>query len=199
MSADGNQLNLSAHWHVDCRLVADLPEDSVIGVRFLINTAMGAITFAILLGTVWLFYGGLTMRETLGDWEKRLGERRQEIAEVENLQLAFNREAGAVDLAHELIHSRLPVTHFVQQLGRTRPDLMVIDLIERSGNLIILRGTLRESSERASRLLTAHVQRLREDPAVGPPFQDIVISSLERFSEGDLIRFELTFRLKPEE
>jgi hypothetical protein len=199
MSAEVNQLNLSAHWHVDCRLVADLPEDSVIGVRFLINTAMGAITFAILLGTVWLFYGGLTMRETLGDWEKRLGERRQEIAEVENLQLAFNREVGAVDLAHELIHSRLPVTQFVQQLGRTRPDLMVIDLIERSGNLIILRGTLRESSERASRLLTAHVQRLREDPAVGPPFQDIVISSLERFSEGDQIRFELTFRLKPEE
>jgi hypothetical protein len=29
-------------------------------------------------------------------------------------------------------------------------------------------------------------------------FQDIVISSLERLSEGDMIRFELTFRLKPE-
>jgi hypothetical protein len=198
MSADGDQLNLSAHWHVDCRMVADLPEDSIIGIRFLINLSMGALTLTFTLGVAWLLYGTLALRESLGDWEKRFAERRVEIAEVENLQLAFNREAVAVDLAHELIYSRLPVTNFVQQLGRTRPDLMVIDLIERSGNLIILRGTLRESSERASRLLTAHVQQLREDPAVGPPFQDIVISSLERVSEGDLIRFELTFRLKPE-
>lgn len=199
MSAEGNQSNLSTHWHVDCRIVADLPEDRVIGTRFLINASVGAITFAILLGTLWLLYGNLTMHEAQADWNKRLSEQQSKIAEIEQLQLAFDREAPAVDLAHKLIHPRLPVTSFVQQLGRTRLELMTIDLIERNGSLAILRGTLRESSERASRLLTAYVQQLRNDPILAPSLQDVVISSFERFSEGDPISFEITFRLKPEE
>lgn len=199
MSSDGDQLDLDPHWHVDCRIMADLPEDSVIGTRFLINAAVGALTLALALGTLWLFYGNLALRENINDWEKRLAERQAESSEIETLQLAFNRESVAVDRAYELIHSPLAVTQFVQHLGRTRPDIMVIDLIERSGNVILLRGSLRESSERASRLLSAYVLRLREDPATGTPFKDIVLTSVERLNEGDMIRFEITFRLKESE
>ena len=196
MSSDGDQLNLDPHWHVDCRILVDLPEDSVIGIRFLINATVGAITLALALGTLWLFYGNLTLRETISDWEKRLADRQAEITDIEALQLAFNREVVAIDTAYELIHNPIDVTQFVQQLGRTRPDIMVIDLIERTGNNIALRGNLRESSERASRVLTGYVQRLRDDPAVGPRFQDIVLTTLERLDERDAIRFEITFRLK---
>lgn len=199
MSSDGDQLDLNPHWHVDCRMLVDLPEDRVIGTRFLINTAMGALTLAIALGTLWLLYANLAMRETINDWEKRLADRQAEIAEIETLQLAFNREVEAVDNAYELIVSPIAVSPFVQQIGRTRPAIMNIEMIERSGGNVVLRGTLLESSERASRLLTGYVQSLREDSAIGPPFQEIVISSLERLDESNTIRFEITFRLKTEE
>ncbi len=198
MSSEGNPLDLSVHWHVDCRLVAELPEDSVVGTRFLINAGIGTATVAILLGTIWLAYVNLATRETIRDWEHRIADRRSEITEVENLQLAFNRESTAIDAAYDLIHSPLVLTDFVQQVGRARPDLMVIDLIERSSNILILRGSLRESSERASRLLGAYVQQLKDNPAASAPFQDIVLTSIERISESDQIRFEITFRFKPE-
>lgn len=196
MSSDSDQLDLDPHWHVDCRIVVDLPEDSVIGIRFLINATAGAITLALAIGTFWLLYANLALRENIGDWETRINARQNEISEIEVVQLAFNRESAVVDTAYELIHSPLAVTQFVQHLGRTRPDIMVIDLIERSGNVIVLRGSLRESSERASRLLSAYVLRLHEDPATGSPFRDIVLTSVERLNEGDMIRFEITFRLK---
>jgi hypothetical protein len=199
MSSDSDQLDLDPHWHVDCRIVADLPEDSVIGMRFLINAAVGAVTLTLALGTFWLFYSNLALRESIGDWEKRLADRQAEISEIETLQLAFNREVVAVDTAYDLVHNQLDVTQYLQQLGRTRPDIMVIDLIERTGREVTLRGSLRESSERASRVLTGYVQRLRDDPAVGPRFHEIVLTTLERLDESDTIRFVITFRLKTED
>jgi hypothetical protein len=199
MSAANDQLNLSPHWHVDCRIVQELPEDRVIGTRFLINATIGAVTLAVLMGTVWLCYVNYTTRETIRDWDQRLADRQAEIKEIESLQSAFSREATRIDEAHALLHSPLVLSHFIQQLGRTRPDLMVVDLIERAGNTIIVRGNFRESSERASRLLSSYVQQLRDDPQIGPPFQDIILTSVERLSETDMLRFEITFRFKPEE
>jgi hypothetical protein len=43
MKASRDRLFLGPHWHVDCRLVAELPEDSVVGIRFITYAVSTAI------------------------------------------------------------------------------------------------------------------------------------------------------------
>ena len=46
MSRSSERFFSSQNWHVDCRLVAELPEDSVVGVRFIIYLVSIAIALA---------------------------------------------------------------------------------------------------------------------------------------------------------
>ena len=72
---------------------------------------------------------------------------------------------------------------------------MSIDAIESAdGGGVVLRGTLREDSERASRLLGQYVVQLRADEVIGPQFSEVLISSLDRREGSDLLSFELMFR-----
>jgi hypothetical protein len=90
------------------------------------------------------------------------------------------------------------VSEFITQLGRSRPAQVVFDLIETSGvDVVLLRGSLRENSERASRQLGSYVESLAADPKLGPLCRAIVLTNLERRETDDSMTFEITFRLQP--
>ena len=47
MSRAKERLFLAPNWHVDCRLIAELPEDSVVGMRFITYAISCAIAFGV--------------------------------------------------------------------------------------------------------------------------------------------------------
>lgn len=190
-------LGLSPHWHVDCRIEGDLPEDNLVGTRFLINVLFSAAALAALLFTGWLGYLNLTLRYQIHDWDQRIKENRAEVRDIQRMQHEFAAEAAKIDQAHALVAPRFFVARFLGDLGRTRPEPALIENIEWNDAGIVARGTLQESSERATRLLSDYVDVLRRDARIGPLFREIVLTDLDRGAKADTLRFEISFRLKP--
>lgn len=196
MSNSNDQLNLSAHWHLDCRIVAELPEDRVIGTRFLINVFIAVITIVIGLCASWLLYVNLGLRQNIHEWEARMEEQRSEVAELARLQNDYSREAKKIDHAYELIKNPFVASRFILKLGRTHPEVMRIDRIEGNISNIVIRGSLNESSERASIILSNYIRELRVDSEIGPLFSDIVMTDFQRVTEDGKLNFEITFRFR---
>jgi hypothetical protein len=185
-------------WHVDCRIVAELPEDSIVGRRFLVKLLFGSVTLILFLVAGWLLYSGLSQREHIGDWERRLTDNQAEVREIQRLQREYGLEAAKIEAAYTLVNSPLMVSDFIAQIGRTRLKEMTIDIIESSGGSLVLRGSLSEtSSERASRALGKYVEDLRNNPQIGPRFLQIVLKSLERRENNDPLSFEISFAFAP--
>ncbi len=196
MSNTSDQLNLSDHWHLDCRITAELPEDRVIGTRFLINVFIGALTIAIGLSATWLLYVNLGLRQNIHEWDQRIAEQQTEVAELQRLQTEYTHEAAKIDHAYELLQNPFIVSRFILKLGRTHPEIMLIDRIESTPSNIVIRGSLNESSERASLILSNYIRELRIDADFGPLFTDIVMTDFQRISEDGKLNFEITFRFR---
>ena len=187
---------LSPHWHVDCRIESELPEDNVVGTRFLINVVFTAFAVGALLFTGWLGYLNLSLRHQIRDWEQRIVENRAEMLDIQRMQRDYAVEGGKIDQAYTLVRTQLYVSGFLNHIGRTRPEQMVIDIIEWNESGVIVRGSVREKSERATRLLGGYVEQLRRDDKVAPLFRDIGLTDVDRGSTGETLRFEIVFRLK---
>ena len=185
-----------AYWHVDCRIVAELPEDTVIGRRFLTNTIFGALAFAALLFTGWLGYLDLNTRRQTNDWEQRINDNRAEVRDIQRMQREYAVEAAKIDEACKLIKPQFYVSGFIVSVGRLRPPQAVIDAIEWTDVTIIMRGSVREKSERASLTLGNYVKALAKDEALSPLFREVRLTGFDRGSSDDVINFEIAFYLK---
>lgn len=197
MKRSRDPLALSPHWHVDCRLEAELPDDNVVGTRFLINVAFGSVAVAAIIFTGWLGYLSLLLNRQVQDWDQRIAENRPEARDIKRVQTDYAAESAKIDQAYALVRPQLKPSALLASLGRTRPDQVMVDAIEWTDpTVIVLRGSLREASERASQLLGAYVTQLRRDEKIGPLFREIVLTDVDRGTTGDLLKFEISFRLK---
>jgi hypothetical protein len=182
---------------MDFRLVEELPEDSIIGRRFIVNAVAGLFAAAALLVLAWSVYDLWSAKAAIGDWQARLANASRELKEVERLQHDYVLETEQVDEIHRLMHNPIPLTILVAELGRTLPTIVSLDMIESLDGEIVVRGTLEASSEQASRLIGNYVRGLSRNEVIGPHFGEIKLSGLERFDDEDGLSFEFT--LNPEE
>jgi hypothetical protein len=197
MSRERDPLGLTSPWHVDVRLVVELPEDNVVGRRFIINVVFSAATLGMVLFTGWLVALNFSFRHQIGDWEKRIADNRAEVADIKHMQREYAVESAKIDQAYALMKPQMFVSGFIADLGRTRPEQVVIDTIEWNDAGVIVRGNVRENSQTAALLLGNYTKLLAKDEKIGPTFRDIALTSLDRGTgTGELLNFELTFRLK---
>ena len=196
MSKKPNAPGAAAHWHIDCRIEAELPEDNIVGTRFLINVLFGALAVAGLLFTGWLGYRDLSTRRQTRDWEQRINDNRGEVRDIKRMQGEFAVESAKIDDAYKLIKPQFFVSGFIANLGRSRPSQLVINAIEWSDLTILVRGSVREKSERATILLGNYVKVLGKDETMSPLFREIRLTGFDRGNSDDLINFEIAFYLK---
>jgi len=197
MKPSRDPLELSPHWHVDCRLVADLPDDNVVGTRFLINVIFGGTAISAMLFTGWLLYQGMSLGSQIRDWEQRINDNRAEVRDIQRMQREYSAEAVKIDQAYALVHPLLNVSSFISSIGRTRPEHLVIDTIEWNDAGIFVRGSLHENPERATRILGDYVKLLGDDEKIGPLFREIVLTGFMRGTSEDVHNYEISFRLRP--
>jgi hypothetical protein len=198
MSSARERLFLTPHWHVDCRLVAELPEDSVVGLRFITYAVSSAIALAAVLFTGWYAYADLTLRRQIEDASLHLEDDHWEVVEIRRLQHFYENESKKIESAYSEMKNPILISGFAAELGRTLPDRMIVDSIEFGDGKILIRGRLRESSEAASILLGKFLDKLRADPEVGPHFNSINVTDLDRSLDDDQVMvYALTLHLKP--
>jgi hypothetical protein len=198
MKGPSDRLFLAPNWHVDCRLVVELPEDTVVGLRFMAFAITSAFALAALLFTGWIVYTDLSLRKMIEDGQQRVEGDRWDVIEIKRLQRFYEGESKKIEGAYTEMKNPILISGFVSELGRTLPDRMVIDSIDWNDGRVTIRGGLREPSERASLLLGTYVAKLRADPEVGPYFNSITLTGLNRLPEDEqMMGYEITMHLRP--
>lgn len=198
MSRRRDPLRLNPHWHVDYRLEADLPEDSVVGAHFFTHVAFGAFTLAVALLSCWLAYRITNLRGQVGEWDRRIAESLLEVKEVQSMQREYVAEASKIDQAYAAIRGPVYFSGFLTRLAETLPAQVTVDMIDWTEAGIIIRGVIRESKQRAPILLGNYVRTLSKDEKVGSNFVSIKITGMAPSKNTDEIHgFELTFQPSP--
>ena len=196
MASHSKQSYYVQPWHFDCRLSKELPDDNPIRGRFL------ASLFAGTVAAVALFYAGLTiyahsiLRNEIAYWEQHLRVNNAQMAELQRVISSIKSGARRLDEIHRLAATPLPVSEFIQEIGRTRPANVRIDMLEFHDGAAYIRGGLRESSQRASAQLSQYVAELRANPRLRPLFSSISQTSMERDTKAGTISFEIILKLK---
>ncbi|MBI5770498.1 MAG: hypothetical protein HZA93_22160 [Verrucomicrobia bacterium] len=195
MSRERDPLTPHPHWRVDLRLVAELPEDNLVGTRFLVHVGFSVLALAALIFAGWLGYKDYKIRHEISDWEKRIRDSAAEVREIQNMQRKYAMEAAKIDQAWGLIRPQLRVSEFLADLGRTRPESLVIDIVEWNEAGVAVRCNIRESSEAATRILGNYVRLLNRDEKIGRLF-NVVSTDLARGSNDGVFKCEITFRVR---
>lgn len=198
MKRGRDRLILDPPWHVDCRLVAELPDDSVVGVRFITYAVSCAIALAVVLFTGWYVYADLNLRHQIDEGNHQLEDVYWDVAEIRRLQRFYEIEAKKVENAYAEIKTPILISGFISDLGHTIPDRMLVDSIDYGEGKTTVRGRLRESPEHASQTIGTYVDMLRVNPTIAAHFSTITITGLEPSAQDDqMMGFEITFHLKP--
>ena len=183
-------------WHCDCRLSKELPDDNPVRGRFL------AMLLSATIAAVALFYAGITLysnvllRRDVAYWETQAQITRAPMAELQKVIASIQSGARRLDEIHKLTNTPLPVSEFIQEIGRTRPANVRIDMIEFHDGVVFIRGGLQESSQRSTALLSQYVTELKSNPRLRPLFSNIWQTSLERNVQATVHTFEINLRLK---
>lgn len=173
-------------------MVEALPEDSVIGRNFIGNAIAGLLAASACLALAWFSYDLWTAHQGIKDWDARIGNASSDLREVERLQREYLRATEQVDEIHAQMKNPIALTVLLAEIGRTLPPIVSLDMIESFEGEIVVRGTLEASSEQASRLIGNYVKGLADNPVIGPHFEEIKLSGLERFDDEDGLSFEFT-------
>jgi hypothetical protein len=197
MSRTRDRLFLSPNWHIDCRLVAELPEDSVVGIRFITYAISSAIALAVVLFTGWYAYADFNLRNQIEDSTARLEDGRWDVIEIRRLQHFYETESKKIESAYREIRTPIMLSDFISEIGRTLPDRTAVDGIDYDDFRIVIRGRLRESSENSSITLGHYLDTLRADPLVAPYCSSINVTDLTRSQDDDqVMNYALTLILK---
>jgi hypothetical protein len=197
MKSSRERIFLGPNWHVDCRLVAELPEDSVVGIRFITYAISCAIALAVLLFTGWYVYSDLNLRHQIEDGTTHLEDDRWDVIEITRLQRFYEVESRKIESAYREMKNPILISGFISQLGRNLPERMVIDNIDYNEGVFVVRGRIRETSERASIALGDFLEHMRKNPEVGPHCNSINVTALDRTIDDELtMTYSITFKLK---
>jgi len=183
-------------WRVDYRLSAALPTNDLVRRRFIVNIVAVTIAALAFITTSWQFYASRELSGQIEDWERRNRENRKPVAEVTALSRNLSTRSERINYAYELMQTPYVLSEFIFSLGRSHPASIRIDGIGSHDAGLLIRGTLRQNSEEASRTARRYVEDLRRDPTIGPLFAGVTLTSFNREGTSDLHVFEITFRSK---
>jgi hypothetical protein len=183
-------------WHIDCRLSSQLPNVNLVRRRFLTNVVATTLAASALVACLWQLYLGSSLSAEISYWEQRTADNQKQVDGLNQTTRNLKLRSERLEHVNELMGAPYQVSDLVLNLGRTRLATMRIDTISTYETGLIVRGGLGEPSEQASRTLRQYVEDLRLNPAIGPVFASISLTSLQREEGSNSLAFEITFRLK---
>ena len=183
-------------WHIDCRMSAQLPSGDLIRRQFLSNAVAVSLAACVVILTLWQVYVGGSLRNEIAYWQDQVASHKRQFAELNAATKQLDTQISRLDAAHELMGAPYVLSEFLLNLGRTRLPKMSIASVNGFAGGVVVRGTMHEPSDVAAQTLRHYVDDLRKDPAIGPLFTTIALTSIERGETGDTLTFEIACKLK---
>lgn len=183
-------------WHVDTSVPTEDDDREFAGRRFLAGAGAVALALLALAVTSWQLYATNSFRSDTIFWERQITGNQKLFAELTAAGIALRQQTALLDRAYEMMAEPFQLSELLLSLGRTVPPRMRVERIESDDARVAISGAVLEPAEEASRTLGRYMDNLRRNPAVGPLFSHIAITTLQRKPNSDEVIFELTLRLK---
>ena len=183
-------------WHIDCRMSAQLPSGDLIRRQFLSNVIAISVAACVAILTFWQLYVSGSVRTEINYWQDQIAGHKRQYAELNLATKQLDAQVARLDSAYDLMGAPYTLSDFLLNLGRTRLPKMSIDSVNGFAGGVVLRGTMHEPSDIAAQTLRHYVDDLRKDPAIGPLFTTIALTTIERPEGADLLNFEIACKLK---
>ena len=183
-------------WHIDCRMSAQLPSGDLIRRQFISNAVAVSLAACVVILTLWQVYVSGSLRNEISYWEDQVATHKREFADLNVATKQLDAQVARLDAAHDLMGAPYVLSDLLLNLGRTRHPKMSISSINGFANGVVVRGVMHEPSDVAAQTLRRYVDQLRKDPAIGPLFSTIALTSIERGETGETLTFEVACKLK---
>jgi len=183
-------------WHPNFRNFEKLPDTKVVRTAFFINGA--AVAVALIL----LTYFGVhelqlhTLNNQIAEWDAQIDRDKRNSDLAVSQFKKFQAEEARLAEVSKFLGSRPVVSDLILRLGQTLPKNVAIDVFELKDRLLVLRCTVRGSSDQATGYATAYVDQVRDDPELGPKFESVNLTNLNRVAATGRLAIEIAIKLK---
>lgn len=183
-------------WHPNFRNFEKLPDTKVVRTAFFINGAAVAITLVLLT------YFGVhelqlhTLNNQIAEWDAQIGrDQRNSNLAVTQFKKFQTEEARLLEV-EKFLNARPVVSDLILRLGQTLPKNVALDTFDLRDRLLVLRCTVRGSSDQATGYATAYVDQVRDDPEFGKKFESVNLTNLNRVAATGRLAIEIAIKFK---
>lgn len=182
------------HWHPNFRNTVALPDLKVIRTTFFINVACITVAAAALLFTVYREYTAYNLRDQIASGQARIKSVSEQNAKLLAMNKEFAESTRKFTEVSDFVAAPFVGSDLLRALSRSLPRHMEFTAVIWENEQLVLRGTISGASETATSHLTAYLDVLRGDEAIGPKFPDISPTSLLRDPRTQGMTFEITLK-----
>ncbi len=183
-----------SYWHPNFRIADSLPDLKVVRTDFFINAISLSLAAVAVFFLAIREYKAFNLKGEIAAWEEKIESSRTENLGFLKLSADFKKEKVRIEEVRDFVITDLPVTEFLQDLGPTIPEGLDLDSMAFGHERIVIRGTILGNSETASIALSDYLDVLRENPGIGPRFEDISLTSLVRDARSAVLSFEIVLK-----
>jgi hypothetical protein len=174
-------------WHPNFRNFEKLPDIKVVRTAFFVNGA------AIVIALVTAIYFGVQewqlrgLNTQIADWQRQILEKKPGSDRAVVLYKKFQAEEAKITEVDAFVKSKPPVSDLIIHLGQTLPPNIAYDGMDLRENGMILRLTVRGTSDAALGYATAYLDQLKTDKKLALFDEAAITTSTRNASSGRVV------------
>jgi len=191
-------------WHTNFRNFERLPDTKVVRTTFFVNTAAGAVAFALLLWLGYREYTILNLGEQIAEAQAQIDANAKQNAEALRQTKIFTDEDKKLLEAAAFMQLPIPVSEYIELVGQTLPKEISIDFADvripadPKNQIYILRGLVAGTRDQAAGTASSFVDALRAHPRLGTMLDPITLDKLTPDGSTGFMSFEISLKVKTE-
>ena len=195
--SEQSPVGLVPAWHPNFRNQDRLPDTKVVRTFFFVNVTGITVVLCLILLFCYQEYRINNLGHQVADWQALISKNKKSADEAVVLSRKFAEEEKKIRELQAFLKSRLDLPEFLQHLGSTLPEDILIDAVDYREGGVALRGTAAGSPEEASGRTSAYVEQLRQDKYIGGLFDSKdVRQNVTRDPSSVRMTFDLFLRFR---
>lgn len=182
-------------WHPNFRNFERLPDIKVVRTAFFVNGAAVSVALALLIYfgmQEWQIRG---LHTQIAEWQRQIDRDKSGSDKAVGLYKKFQAEEAKITEVDNFVKSKPSVSNLVLHLSQTLPANIAYDGLDLRDNGMILRLTVRGTSDAALGYATNYLEQLRADKQLSA-FEEFSITTSTRNPATGRLSVEMFFRLR---
>ena len=182
-------------WHPNFRNYEKLPDIKVVRTAFFINGAAISVALALLIyfgAQEWQLHG---LNVQLADWQRQIDQNKPGSDRALAIYKKFQAEEAKIAEVDAFVKSKQLVSDLLLHLGQTLPANIAFDGLDLRDTGLVLRLTVRGTSDAALGYATNYLEQLRTDKALAL-FDEFSITTSTRNPATGRLAVEMLLRLR---